>query len=75
MNRDKAIDIIARAMLWSTYERFTENGWEEELPDFTESDYEAIVKRMGDLLPLDANLRDVEDAYVFLEKQVGKEDI
>ena len=72
MSPDEAIDIIARNCTHYAVEDWTQNGW-ENLPDFTEADYQRIVSRMQQLLPV-TSIR-VDQAQTVLEMRTGsKED-
>jgi hypothetical protein len=62
----EAINVMARWMLRSGFERLAEDG-HENLPDVGAYDYETIEKIAESMLPADASIGEYEAALAVLE--------
>ena len=72
MSPEQAIDITARSAIWWMFEAWSEQGW-ENLPDFTEADYERIVDRIEKILPSDVTFDRIDEAHKVLVGKVTDE--
>lgn len=64
--QDPSIRIIARWALYSAFTKWAEEGWEFYLPTIGEFDYDRVVERMKELLPLKVHDDDFNEAYTVL---------
>jgi len=63
MNREEAIDILARNFAWLAYEGLAEVAWENHFSDLSESDFGAICSKIEELLPASPRFASGESLY------------